>query len=324
MNVYAEKLVPIIKDQMVAVEESLLKKVESQVKIVNNIGVHLTKAGGKRLRPALYLLCSYDAKLPLKENASLAASLELIHMATLVHDDVIDEASTRRGQPTANALWDNKISVLAGDYLLAMAFSSIADFIKPREIEVMANTIASVCEGEILQNINAFNADISMEDYKKKTFQKTANFIASSCELGAMRANFTEEQISKFQTYGNCLGMAFQITDDILDITGDTKHIGKPAGNDLKQGIITLPVIYALKNSPHKEELRILVSSAEITDEQVDKALEITKECGAVEYSYDIVRDYLQDAKNILPKELSLEVKNSLINVIDFVESRDY
>lgn len=314
----------IIQDDLVAVEQELYTIIQSPVELVNDISTHLVQAGGKRLRPALYLLCARGGNPRQEELLPMAVAIELIHMATLVHDDVIDNATTRRGRQTANARWDNHSSVLTGDYLFAKAFSAIALGAEKKMLKILTDVICSMCEGEIVQLRESFNPDQDEADYRLRVSQKTADFIAASCELGAMSGGLDEGDTAQVREYGYAIGMAFQITDDILDITASAEQLGKPVGNDLRQGIVTLPVIYALKNSPHRDELRSIVTKQNMSDVDVKRGLEIVHEADAIEYSYAQVNHFLQHARNILPVTLNGSLRDSLLSVADFVGLRKF
>lgn len=254
----------------------------------------------------------------------MAVAIELIHMATLVHDDVIDSAATRRGRPTANSRWGNHSSVLTGDYLWAKAFSTIASSADKSMLKILTDVISSMCEGEIVQLREAFNPEQDEADYRQRVAQKTADFIAASCELGALSGGLDEADVVQAREYGFALGMAFQITDDILDITASAEQLGKPVGNDLRQGIVTLPTIYALKTSFHRDELRNIIEKQNMSDEDVRRGLEIVHETDAVEYSYQQVSRYLQHARNSLPLTFRAPVREALLAVADFVGLRKY
>ena len=324
MNKFPNKIFGIVQEDLVAVEKELYSIIQSPVDLVNDISVHLVQAGGKRLRPALYLLCARGGNPNQSELLPMAVALELIHMATLVHDDVIDNAATRRGRPTANARWGNHSSVLTGDYLWAKAFSAIAVGTKQNMLKILTDVIANMCEGEIVQLREAFNADQDEADYRLRVAQKTADFIAASCEIGALYGGLDERDVMQVREYGYAIGMAFQITDDILDITASAEQLGKPVGNDLRQGIVTLPTIYALKTSSHRDELRRIIVKQNMSNEDVRRGLEILHETDAVEYSYAQVSNYLQHARNSLPKTLNGPVHEALLAVTDFVGLRKY
>lgn len=323
MSKFPNNIFGIVNDDLMAVEEQLYSIIQSPVDLVNDIGRHLVQAGGKRLRPALYLLCARGGVPKQAELTPIAVAIELIHMATLVHDDIIDNAATRRGRPTANARWGNHSSVLTGDYLFAKAFSA-AMVAEKNMLKILTDVICNICEGEIVQLKESFNAEQDEADYRHRIAQKTADFIAASCELGAISGGLDEKSVLQVREYGYALGMAFQITDDILDITASAEQLGKPVGNDLRQGIVTLPVIYALKNSPHSDELRSIIINQNMSDDDVKRGLEIILQTDAVEYSYGQVNTYLQHARNILPVTLNRPVRESLLAVADFVGLRKY
>ncbi|MDR3565343.1 MAG: polyprenyl synthetase family protein [Negativicutes bacterium] len=314
----------LVNSELVAVEAELASVIRSQVDLVTDIGSHLLRAGGKRLRPALYFLCAKSGQPSLSKILPVAIAIELIHMATLVHDDVIDKAATRRGLPTANTRWGNHSSVLAGDYLFAKAFSLIACDAGSRTLKVLTETICGMCEGEIIQIRDCFNPEQDEANYLDRIAKKTAIFIAASCELGAFSAGLDEVDVKALHQYGHAIGMAFQITDDILDVTASSEQIGKPAGNDLKQGVLTLPVIYALQHSRRGDELRQLILAKDMSDSKLKQSMAIIHETDAVEYSYQRVGEYLKLAQNSLPTSLAKDVREALIQVADFVGLRKF
>lgn len=314
----------IIENDLNRLEAELLSVIHSPVELIKNISDHLVQAGGKRLRPALYLVCARIRNTNEAQIMPMAAAIELIHMATLVHDDVIDNATTRRGRPTANARWDNHASVLTGDYLFAKAFSVVATQVNNKMLKVLTDVICSLCEGELIQNKDTFNPDQCEDQYLVRIAKKTADFIAASCELGGMTADLSETEIDALRKFGYSIGMAFQITDDILDITASSEQIGKPAGNDLRQGIVTLPVIYALENSVHSDELRKIILERNDTPEAIKRGLKIIHETQAIEYSYQRVADYLSEARSVLPPSIPVDIRECLLSVADFVGLRKY
>ncbi|MDR3589923.1 MAG: polyprenyl synthetase family protein [Negativicutes bacterium] len=314
----------LVRDELMAVENELASVIRSQVDLVTDIGSHLLRAGGKRLRPALYFLCAKSGQPAREKMLPAAVAIELIHMATLVHDDVIDEATTRRGLPTASVRWGNHMAVLSGDYLFAKAFSLIAGDTGSPTLKVLTETICAVCEGEIIQIRDIFNPEQSEADYLDRIDKKTAGFIAASCELGAGCAGLAAGEIRGLRQYGHTVGMAFQITDDILDVTASSEQIGKPAGNDLRQGVLTMPVIYALSHSKHSAELKQLISARDMSEAKLKQIMAIIHETDAVEYSYRRVGEYLEAARNSIPRSLTGGVKESLLEVADFVGLRKY
>ncbi len=314
----------VVKSDLILLETELLSVIHSPEKLITDISKHLIEAGGKRLRPALYFMCTKGRVADREKIMPMAVAIEVIHMATLVHDDVIDNAATRRGKATANSCWGNHSSVLIGDYLFAKAFSLVATKVSNEMLKVLTDVICSMCEGEINQNRSTFHADQKECDYLGRIEQKTANFIAASCELGGLAVGLPAEETKALRDYGYSLGMAFQITDDILDVTAFSEQIGKPVGNDLRQGIVTLPVIYALEHSLHKDELWEIVQTKNMSEEKIKRGLAILHETDAIEYSYSRVADYLQYARNVIPANIVGEHREAFIAVADFVGLRNY
>lgn len=313
-----------VKDDLKLLEVELLSVIHSPEELITDMSQHLVEAGGKRLRPALYFMCTQNRACDTERLMPMAVAIELIHMATLVHDDVIDNSAIRRGRPTANSCWGNHSSVLIGDYLFAKAFSLVANKVSNQMLKVLTDVICSMCEGEINQNRSTFKADQEEVDYLGRIAQKTADFLAASCELGGLVAELSSSDVKALREYGYSLGMAFQITDDILDVTSSAEELGKPVGNDLRQGIVTLPVIYALKNSPHSAELKEIVETKNMSEEQNKRGLEIIHETDAIEYCYSRVDEYLKKARQIIPESASTKQREAFIEVADFVGLRKF
>ena len=316
----------VIQSDLDVLNEGLIGAVSSPVALVNEVGTHLVTAGGKRIRPALCLLAARGSKeFSLEKILPLAEALELIHTASLVHDDVIDEADTRRGEPTANAKWDNQIAILGGDYIFARAFSLIAeggygDYVAKRLAELVCN----LSVGEIIQDHTVYQAVKDLDNYYERIQKKTADFLEICCELGGLVGGLPEEDTKKLAEYGHCIGMAFQITDDVLDIMQTSEQIGKPAGNDIRQGIVTLPVIHALNVSADAEELAEIVTNPEMTGEMVERALEIVRMTDGVEVAKAKADEYLERARQVIPADLPEEIKDAFVQVADFIGDRDF
>lgn len=323
-NMTQHRLFDSVKAELSAVDSQLASVVHSRVDQVTDIGSHLFRAGGKRLRPALFLLCAKGGVSDRNRLISIAMAIELIHTATLIHDDVIDESPTRRGIPTANSRWGNQIPVLAGDYLFARAFSLMALHADNEMMEVLTDAICQMCEGEIVQVRDVFDIGQTENDYLRRIGQKTAEFIAASCKLGGMAAGFDREACTALYRYGHAVGLAFQITDDILDLTAAAEQIGKPAGSDLQQGILTLPVIYALTHSPQREELRELIAAKDWSGDSLKRSLSIIHAAKALEYATEKIDECLALARCILPDVLSPETREALLEVAAFVGRRKY
>ena len=316
----------IIKNELQAVETCLQKIADTPLPLLSNIGSSLIGAGGKRLRPALFLLSarlsnreSYDDLVP------LAASLELTHVASLIHDDVIDNSGLRRGRETANAKFGNHVAVLAGDYLFASVFGLIGEKEYPRVLGLkLAELVKLLTIGEIQQDSALYKIPDGTHEYYRQIERKTAEFMAVCCETGALVEGLDSGIADRMHEFGYNLGMAFQITDDLLDITGDEKTIGKPAGSDIKQGVITLPVIWALKNSPKKERLAAIVSNKMMTETELSEALTIVRDSDGIPYSKQKVQEYISLAKSTIPDECKPELKKSFESLADYILKRTF
>ncbi|BAL83483.1 putative polyprenyl diphosphate synthase [Selenomonas ruminantium subsp. lactilytica TAM6421] len=316
----------VIQSDLDVLNEGLIGAVSSSVELVNEVGTHLVTAGGKRIRPALCLLSARGGNdFSLERVLPLAEALELIHTASLVHDDVIDAADTRRGEPTANAKWDNQIAILGGDYIFARAFGLIAeggygDYVSKRLAELVCN----LSVGEIIQDHTVYQAVKDLDNYYERIQKKTADFLEICCELGGLVGGLSQEDTKKLAEYGHCIGMAFQITDDVLDIMQTSEKIGKPAGNDIRQGIVTLPVIHALNVSEDAAELADIVTNPEMDSQMVERALNIIRATDGVEMAKAKADEYLERARQVIPQDLPADIKDAFVQVADFIGDRDF
>lgn len=313
-----------INNDLRIVEKELQSIVKTPDPLLTETSAHLLKAGGKRLRPAFALLAGKIYHYDIQKLLPLAMALELIHMATLVHDDVVDASYTRRGIPTVKANWGDRISIFTGDYLLAQSLVLIARCNNPEIARILADVSVKMCEGEIRQLDTSFNSSQSVKDYFFKIKRKTALLISASCELGAIACGAPQRHVQALRWYGYYLGMAFQITDDILDLTADQKQLGKPIGSDLRQGIVTLPVIYALQKAAGANRLAEIIAMKIKKEGEVLEAVKIIKDCGAVEFSFGVSRRYLSKAKQQLQFLPEGKIRKSLGMIADFINVRRY
>ncbi len=319
-----KKLFDEIRSELEIVEEELMKVVKAPDPLLADTATHLIKAGGKRLRPAFSLFGGKFGTFEINKVLPLAVALELIHMATLVHDDVVDSAMTRRGVLTVKAMWGNKISTHIGDYLFGQSLILLSSYAGTIIPPVLADTSVKMCEGEIYQISASYDTSQTLRNYFYRIKRKTALLIAASCQLGAVTCGAPPETHLALRRYGNHVGMAFQITDDILDMTAEQRRLGKPIGADIRQGIITLPVIYALKNSKERQALLELIVKPTKSDEEVFQAISIVKECGGLEYSSGIARHYISKAKKELDPLPDIPVKETLKTIADFISFRKF
>lgn len=314
-----------IRDELKAVEKELRKIVQADYQILTETSTHLLNAGGKRLRPALAIFGAKFYKFDLERVIPLAATLELIHMASLVHDDVVDASMTRRGKPTVKAMWGNRISTHIGSYLFAKSLILISKYEDtPLISEVLSDTSVQMSQGEIIQISSSFDINQSTKNYFYRIKCKTALLIAASAQLGAVSCGADRSIHLPLRRYGYNIGMAFQITDDILDMIAEQRQLGKPIGGDLRQGIITLPVIYALKRCKDRKRLAELVTKVEKSEDEVNEALEIVRNSGAIEYSFNIAQKYIVKAKSELKELPDIPTRRTLSMAADFVCARKF
>lgn len=273
----------VLSDEMREVDSVIQRRLASDVALINQIAHYIISAGGKRLRPKLVLLFSRALGFHGAERFELAATVEFIHTATLLHDDVVDESALRRGRKTANALFGNSASVLVGDFVYSRAFQMMVSVNKMRVLEVLADATNVIAEGEVLQLMNMHDPDISVEDYLRVIRFKTAKLFEASARLGAVLADADVAAEESCAAYGRSLGTAFQLVDDLLDYEGATAELGKNVGDDLREGKTTLPLLIAMERGTATE--RALIRRA-IQHGEVDllpEIVEIVRHTGAVE-----------------------------------------
>lgn len=304
------------------IEKELEETIQAESLVLRQASLHLLQAGGKRIRPVFVLLSGKFGDYDINIIKYVAVSLELIHMASLVHDDVIDDAELRRGQPTIKAKWDNRIAMYTGDYIFARSLELITKINNPEAHKILAHTIVEVCIGEIEQIRDKYNFEQNLRTYLRRIKRKTALLIAVSCQLGAISASVDEKTHKKLYAFGYYVGMAFQITDDVLDFTGTEQQLGKPAGGDLLQGNITLPVLYAMEDPKIKAELEKVHGNME--REEINKVISLIKSSGAIERSLQISDRYLDKALKILEDLPPNRAKKTLKDIAKFIGNRKY
>ncbi len=313
-----------IADDLRQVEAAIEAALSTRETMLEEVSTHLLRSGGKRIRPALVILASRFPGARLEQVIDVAVAVELIHMATLVHDDVVDNADLRRGRPTVNALWNNQVSVLMGDYLFAKAFTLLADTGNNRVVRLMSEVVREMSQGELAQMASYFDVEQTEEDYYLRIARKTGYLIAEACRLGALMAGATEEQVQAVYDYGMGVGLSFQIADDLLDFFGDEETLGKPVCGDLKIGILTLPVIHALKHAPRRAELRDLILSRSIDDGAVARVKEILREAGSFDYARQKAREHIDRAVRALDQVPTLASRPALKTLAEFVINRNF
>nr|YP_010873191.1 Prenyl transferase [Nemalion vermiculare]WGV34343.1 Prenyl transferase [Nemalion vermiculare] len=285
-----------IADELKLLDKNLQSMVGARHPVLNAASEHLFSAGGKRLRPAIVMLvakCTTKERTVTAYHKRLAEITEIIHTASLVHDDVIDECVTRRGVDTVHSLFSNKVAILAGDFLFAQSSWYLANLNDLNVVKTISKVITDFAEGEIRQGLVSFNINISLEGYVEKSFYKTASLIAASCQGSAMLSNLDKSQQNAYYLYGKHMGLAFQIIDDILDVIGSKKDLGKPTGSDLKNGNLTAPILFALSDS---NELKHLVENEFQNADDIKKALNITLTGNGLNKAKDLAEEHMQTA----------------------------
>ncbi|MCA0990784.1 heptaprenyl diphosphate synthase component II [Pseudalkalibacillus hwajinpoensis] len=314
-----------LKKDLSFIETELEQTVDAHHPVLRDASNHLLKAGGKRIRPVFVLLSGKfgNYNLPLMKNVAVA--LELIHMASLVHDDVIDDAEMRRGAKTIKAKWDNRVAMYTGDYIFARAIELVTELNDPTANRILSHAILEMSVGEIEQIRDQFNWDQNVRDYFRRIKRKTALLISTSCELGAVAAGASKQEQLHLKQFGYYVGMSYQITDDILDYTGTVKQLGKPAGGDLLQGNITLPVLYAMNQKNEKKKIMDVFSEElHASQEQVDQVLSIVKLSGGIEHSRQISDRYLQKAFYELEQLPASSARTSLKQIAEYIGKRKH
>ncbi len=257
------------------------------------------RQGGKRIRPILALLAAEALGGSPAPAVDAAAAAELIHTASLLHDDVVDHAATRRGKPTLHSLWGNKLAVLGGDFILAQALRLLLGTGDLRLMESMATTVAAMGEGEILQIFHLFDTDTTEEDYLARIRRKTAVLMACACEMGARLAGASPSAVEALKAYGMAVGLAFQVVDDLLDYVGDQTTVGKPVGSDLLEGNLTLPVIHALRK-PGGGVIRDWLERRALTPKRVQHVADLVRRYGSLDYAYGVAEGFVKEAQAAL------------------------
>ena len=293
--------------------------------LLSQVLEHIKSRGGKRMRPMLILLIAKNYGGISSVTQHSAVGLELLHTASLVHDDVVDESKERRGQASVNAEYNNKVAVLVGDYVLSTALLNVALTNNTHIVQSLAELGRTLSNGEILQLSNIQNSEFSEGVYYEVIKMKTAALFEACCEIGAMSANATEEDLEKAKTFGRNLGIIFQIRDDIFDYY-DSKEIGKPTGNDMAEGKLTLPVLYAL-NSTEDEEMKAIarkVKSRDVSQEEISRLVAFTKANGGIEYAEQKMLELRSQCLQFIDAEsVTEEIRIALTAYIDYVIQRN-
>lgn len=303
------------------VDKIVLERVQPRLAVIRAAGQHILTSGGKRIRAALTLLSAQLGNYDLARVLHSAAAVELIHAASLVHDDLVDQAERRRGTVTVHTRWNGDVALMVGDYLFALAAAEMALAPDPRIIGFFSRGVMTICEGELSPVADVQPLDVAMEQYLYKIGCKTAALFEAGCKAGMVCGGGTPEQIDALGRFGYDLGLAFQIVDDVLDYVGDATTLGKPAGNDLREGTITLPLIYAVEASGDRD-LAAVIDMQPPTNEVIQWAIEQVRRLGAAERALDEARRYAEIAVSHLGSFPDSPAKQALADVASFVVRR--
>lgn len=289
-----------VANELAAVDNLIVQELTSDVVLINQLGHYIIGSGGKRLRPLVLLLsartCGYDGQASVK----MAAVIEFIHTATLLHDDVVDASEQRRGRNTSNAIWGNEASILVGDFLYSRAFQLMVQCQSLKIMDIMAETTNTIAEGEVLQLISSFDPEVREARYREVIYRKTAKLFEAAAQVGAMLMDAPMGIESALSLYGQKIGNAFQIQDDVLDYIGDPEALGKNLGDDLASGKLTLPLIYVLEHGKEAEQalVREAVQKGQIN--QLDALTRTVQSSGAIEYCQQKAREEIDTALSAL------------------------
>jgi len=318
----------LVEAEMKAVNAEINRQMESDVALINQLGAYIIQAGGKRLRPVTVLLAACAAKREsMAENKtiiSLAAIIEFIHTATLLHDDVVDESSMRRGKETANELFGNAASVLVGDYLYSRSFQMMVSISSMRVMEILSHTTNTIAEGEVMQLMNVGVAETSEQQYFETIRRKTAILFEAAALLGAVATDQSSVIEEAMRDYGLNLGIAFQLVDDVLDYTASAEEMGKNAGDDLAEGKPTLPLIHALSRAESSDRKTILNAIENADRKYFDRVFKIIESTGALAYTARQAREHAQLAQDALAIIPESEWKKAMMNIAAFSVERTY
>ena len=306
------------------VEERMDVHLRSKIDLIPEIIQHLIGGGGKRFRPLLLLICSEICGYKGEKCYTLSAVIEFIHTATLLHDDVIDQAETRRGKVSANYVWGNAASVLVGDFLYSKSFKLMADEDNLAIIKLMSATTNVMSEGEVFQLVKCGDIDITEEEYLTIIEKKTSILMAAACASGAILGNAPPEQIDALARFGLRLGSAFQITDDTLDYTAQRDEFGKAIGKDLEEGKMTLPLIYTLKTCApdEKDRIRKIIETRGSNEKAIQDILAVIKQYDGISAALNKAKAYIDEGKASLASFENSEAKTALLTIADFIMER--
>ena len=326
MSDLKHKILMQVKQDLDEIEVALEQNLNPYLDLVSQIAGHILFSGGKRLRPLLMVLsariCGYDGEY----DKTFSTIFEYLHAATLLHDDLVDEATLRRGKPVANSIWGNAATVLVGDFLLARSLAIAAETKLPDVIKVVSGITENMSQGEIHQLMRKGSLDLTEAEYMEIIKRKTAVLFQGTCHAGALIANVSPTKETALSDYGFNLGIAFQMVDDLLDYTLDTATLGKEVGADLKEGKLTLPVIYSLKSADEKDRtcMENIIKNKNFTVNDFKRLIRVMDKYGGRLYTQNLATTYVQNAKDALAVFQDSKTKEVLLMIADYTLSRNF
>jgi octaprenyl-diphosphate synthase len=322
----AEQAIELVAEEMKVVESEMAKNLLSEIAMIPTVSRHLIASGGKRFRPVLLLLCAHLCGYHGPRAAPLASTIEFIHTATLLHDDVVDRASVRRGTASANSVWGNGASVLVGDFLFTKSFSLIVEDGDLDILKVISVATTRMSEGEVMQLVKMGDPATTEKDYYYVVTNKTAVLISAACQIGGILGAAPPEKEKALTDFGLNIGIAFQLMDDLLDYISAKETLGKAIGQDLNEGKITLPLIQALKVCPQeeKERLRQIILNRDRGELDLEYVRKAVKGCGAIEYTIQAAENFVTQAKDSLAPFQPTREKEALFSLADYAIRRKW
>ena len=319
-----DDLKSLVAEDMQRVNQVITDNLASHVVLINQLSQHIILSGGKRLRPMLVLLTAKSCNYVGEDDALLAAVIEFIHTATLLHDDVVDESDMRRGQETASHIWGNEAAVLVGDYLYSRAFQMMVRAQSMRIMDLLSNATNTIAQGEVLQLLNVNDPNTSEEKYHEVIYGKTACLFEAATQIGAILGNSDSETEAAMARFGKHLGTAFQLVDDALDYTADSEELGKNVGDDLAEGKPTLPLIYAMQQGNAKQAALIRDAIKQGGLEHIDEITDIIKSTGALKYTFDQAHTEADKAKAAIAFLPPGDYRQALMFLADYAVERRF
>ena len=314
----------LIEEDMTGVDSMIQSRLQSDVVLINQLGHYIINSGGKRLRPALTILCARACGYDGDEHINLATIIEFIHTATLLHDDVVDASEMRRGKETANTVWGNEASVLVGDFLYTRSFEMMVEMGSMRLMQILSHTTNVIAEGEVLQLLNCNDADTTEASYLEVIHHKTAKLFEAAGRLGAVINQSSVDIEQAMADYAMHLGSAFQLVDDLLDYSESSESIGKNIGDDLAEGKPTLPLIFAMANGSKQQASTVREAIEQGQRDKIEEIITIIKDTGAIDYTAQAAKKEVEQAKEALSIISDSPYKQALISLADFAIQRSY